>query len=354
MDGGSSTGGGHLFQVVRFGARPLLAMPSGGARLRQAAIRCYPAHSWKKVAVRSAMSAAVVCGLSGLLWRRTVLPLGNLTEGTFGSWLATVVERLHASDLMPVVVWPAQATRGRIYVHLLDHQGCSRGFAKLSLDQVNSESIRNECAMLERLSSLDLSLSRVPRILDSGFVAGHAYVVLESVPREARVSDWASDPPVDDRISEYAGDIRTMPFSQVEGLRWWQKFQEACGPIPAFAEAVRRGAAGGVEVCRVHGDLNQTNVLRAGAVLWLLDWEQSSEHGPCFTDAVCIEVDRRWSVSRRAPAASLRDFLEMQWKARPPEHHRRVLMALAFLCAAGFPPARVLVEQWEATGLSRV
>jgi hypothetical protein len=249
--------------------------------------------------------------------------------------------------LRPVVVWPSRFSRGRIYVHLLDGQGRAKAFAKLALDRENSELIENEQRALERLHSLKLKRSKVPRILDSAYFGGQASLVVESFPDGARITNWATDPSINDCICEYSGETQTLSMSEVLKLRWWQEFQRTSGPIPAFAALVQETAAGNVEVCRVHGDLNRTNVMRSGDTVWLLDWEQSCELGPCLTDFLCIDVDQRWPASRRDPATSFANFLKAEWEGRSPDHQRRVILALAFLHAAGFPPASVLVQQWD-------
>jgi hypothetical protein len=340
---------GKLFQVVRVGVRPLIALPCGSARVRHAAIRCYPSHSWKKVLVRFAISAVISSGLSRVLWKHSLLALDGPANGAFGPWLSAVRAGLGNPDLEPVVVWPARFSRGRIYVHLLDRQGIARAFAKLALDRENSELIGNEMRALNRLHSLKAKRSKVPRILCSVSFSGRASLIVESIPVDARITDWARDPSVNDCICEYSGETQTVPLGEILKLRWWRELQRTSGPIPAFAALVQEAAAGAVEVCQVHGDLNRTNVLRAGDAVWLLDWEQSCEMGPCLTDLICIDVDRRWQASSRDPATSFASFLKAEWEGRSPEHQRRVILALAFLYAASFPPASVLVQQWDQT-----
>jgi hypothetical protein len=228
-------------------------------------------------------------------------------------------------------------------------KGRAKAFAKFALDRENSELIENERHALEHIHSRTMMRSKVPRILDSGFFGGKATLVVESLPNNARVTNWSADPSLTECIREYSGETQSVQLGEIQKLRWWQEFQRTTGSTPAFTALVQEQAAGNVDVCRVHGDLNRTNVMRAGDTVWLLDWEQSCERGPCLTDFLCIEVDRRWPATSRDPVTSLADFLGAEWEGRGAADQRRLLMALAFLHAAGFPPASALVQQWDQT-----
>jgi hypothetical protein len=338
---------GTRFQVVRVGNRPLIALPSTSARVRRAAIWCYPAHSWKKVLVRSAISAAISSGISRLLWKNSLLPFDGPENSNLGTWLDAIRARLGQPDLKPVVVWPSRFSRGRIYVHLLDMKGRVRAFGKLALDRENSELIENERRALEDLHSRTLKRCKVPQILDSGRFGELASLVVETLPDNARVTNWATDLSLTECIREYSGETQTVPLAEIQQEGWWQEFQRISGSMAAFAALVHETSSDNVEVCRVHGDLNRTNVMRCGDEVWLVDWEQSCEQGPSLTDFLCIDVDQRWPATSRDPAASLANFLAAEWDRRGAADRRRVLMALAFLHAAGFPPASVLVQHWD-------
>lgn len=342
MTSGSPLG----FQVVNVGARPLLAIPRGAPHIRAAAVRCYPGHTWKKRVVRALLRVAIFSGIDRVMWRDSAAPLEGLPAEEVESWIAEVRRQLARPDAQPVFVWPADAARGRVYGYWLDREARVAAFSKVALDRQNSDLIQNEQRALETLAGLRLQASRVPRVLATGRLRGFAYLIVETAPGDARITHWEQDPSIAEQVREYAGAVRTMQFSDVEPMSWWQRFTEAYRDHPALVETVQRAAADGVDTCRVHGDLNQTNILRTAAGVWLLDWERSCESGPCLTDTVCVEVDRLWPRTRQDAAGSLAEFLKTMWTGQSQEQRKRVLLALAFLCAAEFTPAIALLREW--------
>ena len=65
------------------------------------------------------------------------------------------------AELQPVLVWPADPLRGRVYMYLLNKKGEKLGFCKLGLDERNNALIEREQQALEHLQSMDLKLSRI-------------------------------------------------------------------------------------------------------------------------------------------------------------------------------------------------
>jgi hypothetical protein len=334
------------FHLVKAGQRPLLAIPRGSRTVRNAAAACYPAHTWRKRVVRSAIRSVVGCGLGGALWARSAAPIDGVTAAEFDTWVVEVRQRLGDATLTPAIVWPADATRGRVYAYWLARDGRVAAFSKLALDRKNSDLIHNEQHALEALAAMHLQKSIVPRALAAGKLREQCYLVVETAPAGARITRWQEDAPIAENVAEYADAIRTMHFPEVERMAWWERFGNFCGPHPAMLRAVREAARDGVEVCRVHGDLNQTNILRTDGKVWLLDWERSSDAGPCMTDAVCMEVDRLWPATKHHPAEGLAAFEKAMWEGKDAAHRSRVLLGLAFLCAADFTPATAIACEW--------
>lgn len=336
------------FRLVKFGRRPLLAVPQAGRRLRLAGLGCYPAHTWKKQIVRACLRAGAHCGLERCLGAKVESPLAEVAAQALAEWQAWVRWQLGDRGLEPVYVWPADPARGRVYVHWLDSDGRKAAFAKLALDASNADLILNEQHALEQLNRMAALQVRVPRVLAAGELQGLAFLVVESLPPHARITDWAKDPPLESLIQDYAGPPHRMSFADLQRAPWWSRFCHLGWRDRGFAEAVRAAAADGLDVCRAHGDLNQTNVLRTGGEVWLLDWEQSSDTAPCLTDPVCVATDRLWPLTRRDAGKALQAFLNAMWRGQTSEHHQRVLLALAFLCAAEFPPAMLLAANWPS------
>ena len=108
----------------------------------------------------------------------------------------------------------------------------------------------------------------------------------------------------------------------------------------------------GIEVCLAHGDLNCTNVLlsKTNDQVWLLDWEQSDANAPILTDQVCMAVDKLWLANAQDASGNLNKFRDTFRYEDDSKKRGQIIMALAYLSAAGFPPALAMIEAMYAEG----
>lgn len=335
------------FLVVKIGRRPLLAVPVVVGTARAAFVQCYPGHTWKKRVLRHLIRAAFWTGLAPAIWARCSSPVAEIPAVELEAWIEKIRQGLGGPQLQPVFVWPANAARGRIYVHWQDAQGNVAAFTKLALDAKSSGLLENERNTLEQLGGMQLQKSRVPRVLFSGRLREFFYLVVEVAPRDARITNWQTDLAIEENVREFAGVTRKRSRSEVEILPWWRPLMEYLDGDFSLERSVRNATKEGLDVCRVHGDLNQTNILRTAGEVWLLDWETSSDAGPCLTDTVCMEVDQLWPLTKKDAAKGLEAFLHKMWHVRGASQRQQTMLALAFLSMCAFPPALVLFEEWK-------
>ena len=334
------------FHVIKLGSRPLLAVPAGHKGLWQAAIACYPAHTMKKRVVRGLLRILAGVGLLRLVFPARALSECGVAEVDFEDWIMELCERLDMREIHPVLVWPGDPGRGRVYAHLLDAKGKAVAFGKLGLDERNNVLIEKESRALELLESMQLKQSRVPRLLAHGELDVFTYIVVETLPAGARATDWISDPPIDENIAEYAGSPRRLEREELESLPWWSGIETALADNVAFMQKVNAAADQGIDVSFAHGDLNCTNVLRHENDVWLLDWEQCDANAPCLTDRVCMVIDKLWLTSPDDAAGNLQKLRDAFGCENEPKTHSQIILALAFLAAADFPPAIAMIEAW--------
>ena len=338
------------FHVVKLGSRPLLAVPEGGAGLWQAAIDCYPAHTSKKRLVRKVLHGLARLGLIRWIFTARKLSLPGVGDVDFEAWLSLQCAKLSEVELQAVLVWPADPLRGRVYIYLLNKKGEKVGFCKLGLDAKNNALIERERRALEYLKSMELTLSRIPKLLAHGYLDekmnGGAYLVVETTPTSTRNIDWQSDASIEANIAEYAGSSRRIERAEVESLAWWQKLQKALAEKGAFMQEVNSAVDDGIDVCLAHGDLNCTNVLRNGNEVWLLDWEQSDKNAPFMTDQVCVVVDKLWLADSQDASGNLKKFREHFSYENDPKKCAQIIMALAYLSSVGFTPATTIIDSW--------
>jgi hypothetical protein len=334
------------FHFVKVGQRPLLAVPCVGWVLRLACVSCYPAHTWRKRVLRELLWLAFFSGFARWIWPAGKVPIPRVGEDEFAAWLESLRLHLDQADLQPVVIWPSDPARGRLYLYFLDAGGNKLAFCKLALDDCNSAFVRHETGVLHRLRAKGLTRCRVPKVLASGLLGHRSYLLVEASPSGARVSEWCRDASLAEIIAEYAGSVRRLTAEQLATAPWWPPLRAIYGETSPFYAAILEASRSGADVCLVHGDLNQTNVLRQGPEVWLLDWEQSQENGPCMTDLVCIAVDYFWLSHPSDPAGNLRKLKEDFFVLLDDESRNRVILGLAYLGAAGFTPALAMIREW--------
>jgi hypothetical protein len=243
-----------------------------------------------------------------------------------------------------------------VYMYLLNKEGEKVGFCKLGLDAKNNALIKREQQALEHLQSMELKLSRVPNLLAHGNLHGEmgdgAYLVVEMTPADTRNIDWRSDASIEANIAEYAGSGRMIERAEIKSLSWWPEVTRRFAGRSALMAEINVAVDQGIEVCLAHGDLNCTNVLLSGTndQVWLLDWEQSDASAPILTDHVCMAVDKLWLANAQDASGNLMKFRDTFRYEDDSKKRGQIIMALAYLSAAGFPPALAMIEAMYAEG----
>jgi hypothetical protein len=285
-------------------------------------------------------------GLARWVWPVRKIQLPGISGEDLEGWLSAVRRDLGQDDLQPVIVWPSDPYRGRLYFYLLNLKGDKKAFCKLALDARNSALILREKEALQRLHALELIHCRLPTVLTSGLVAGQDFLVVALAPACARITDWLKDSPINNMIAEYSGKLRQLDEAALKSLDWWPGVEKLFPPGNRFRTAIDEALQGGGSVCRVHGDVNQTNILRDGEDIWLLDWEQSYEDGPALTDTICAAVDKLWLEQPNDPEGNFRKFKKQFLDVSEANMKHQVVLALAFLAAARFTPAITMIHTW--------
>lgn len=329
------------FRVFAWGRRPLLAFPENLDRqMASAAFACYPAHTTKKRIVLALIRGLHAMRAAWLVSGKTGQPLASVSPEDWRSWVGSV-------DGVPVLIWPNDPRRGRAYVHILDASGGRKAFIKLAMDKDNARLIGNEYDALRAVAGCVGDDFCVPNVVSTGACGRLSYVSVTPLPEGLATLKANEEQALEKIMGQYRGEVSAVQPGEVTQLPWWQAFQRGAARYQEFAgQAAAALQHSGLLLCRVHGDLNETNVLGSGEKLWLLDWERSSARGPSRTDEICRQVDRRWPLIKRNPAAGAGDFRRSFWDGKPAEEQAGVAAALAYLVAADFTPAAIMVEHW--------
>ncbi len=333
-------------RLIRFGRRPLLAIPDAPARVRLAAVGCLSAFTWKRAAVRSALTCVTAAGADRWLFRHPVsgaLPPGG-TEG-LRTWLEEMC-RNAGTTLHAAILWPPEARRARLYAHLLDDQGRRAGFAKLAMDEANSTFIRNEGDWLERLAGSGSLPFSVPAILARGRWALGDYVAVKPLPPGAVLRDHRAYPFPADAVETYLKLGSSADSTRLEAMAWFHDFQQKLRELPAFARefAARVDTAAPAPTASAHGDMGGENLFLDGDRLWIIDWERAGAALPAGADRIGYWLGARNRDIKRDPRAAAAEFRQTFFTDE--EQAAAACRALAWHIACSFWPATEVARDW--------
>ena len=348
------------YRISRLGGSPVFAIPVARRRVRLAAARRFQADSWKRAAFQRAIRGAIVAGVDRWLWPAADGPFDDSADKesthkksvkfNFSGWLNDLRGVLEEPTAVAAVVWPPQADRGRVYVHLLAASGDPVAFAKISFDAANDHCLNVEAETLRQLQSLSLSQCHPPALLAESTHNGHRYVVVEPLPENARPVEqsWRSYP--SDCVVQYAGQHERLTAEKVADLDWWKAYQHGSSVgTDAFRQELNNAIQDGLDVCRVHGDLGPGNLVLESNPrrLWLFDWENSHPRGPKLTDRVNFFIAISQATILSDPIRGLRELAAHFFSADPRFARKDVLAALAYLHTVDIRGATALIQQWD-------
>lgn len=153
--------------------RPRLVLPRQPARVAAAALRNYNTAAVGVSRRRLAVGAlALRCGAGTLLPDALVYDDGGI-EAELSSLLGHEV-------FVGVYIGPPRVAQKPV-LQLLDAQGVTRAFAKVSMNEHTTELIEHEADTLRTLASMDFARLRVPEVLHEGHWRGRRLVVQKAV-----------------------------------------------------------------------------------------------------------------------------------------------------------------------------
>ena len=325
-----------------------MEVPAGDRRVQAMAVQCYPGHTGKKRLLRLGLRAAAASGLLARMFPARPFAAMGLDAGFMAAWIEEMCGATGAAALHPLIVWPGDPDRGRLYAHLIDDTGQALAFAKLALDEHNAALIRHEAETLRTLAAMRLKLARLPTVVAAGATRGAEFLTVTCAPRTARASDWQVDPPVDSIVAEFAGEERTIRPDDADARPWFPAMRGFYRDKPDLQQAIDGAARDGIRVRRIHGDMNRTNVLRDGDDTWLLDWERSAAAGPAWADPLCMALDALAKCHPGDPGAMLAGIRAKLAPDGGRDAECEMALALAYLGFAGFPDAKQVLEHWAA------
>jgi hypothetical protein len=276
--------GSNSYLVFSFRGQDYLSVPAEPARLKRKGLEFYKEISPRRWLFKVALRLAMVARVETLVARESSTPVPKYPSFAFRDWLEQARHELGIPQAQAVVSFPGQSSRRRFYVNLLSDTGEPLAFAKISLDDENDRRLRAETEALRYLSGQAIRSFRMPKVMAEGEFNLHRYLVMETMPAEAKPvpARWESIP---QRCRDELASI-SQRKQRIEDLSWWGRFRDKVSEVEPLAEVIDAQADRKVEVCWGHGDFTSRNICRVDNRVWLFDWENSSSDAPVMTDEV--------------------------------------------------------------------
>lgn len=338
----------QAYRLYSLFGRKLLAVPAVSRGVRAAAWGRYQPFTYKRVVLRRFMQLAALLRVDRIFGSPTENPFGDEDSFDFLGWLEAVRKEIN-DQAQPVVIWPPQPDRARVYVHLLDNHGRPLAFVKASLDDIEDERLRTEAEVLRALNTRRLRTFHVPVLRHEGFWKNHRYIVQEALPTTALPLPTVPGRFPRDCIEELGGPVRLAKLEEVETFDWWRRFNRvAAESARGFLDELRGLIQNdGLPVRRVHGDIGSANLAMDNGRLWVMDWEESADTGPVLTDEIGYDLAAHTRMLRWRPQKELNRFSARYLRGASQERRRDVMAALAFRKLVDPSDASVYIRHWH-------
>ena len=255
-----------------------------------------------------------------------------------------VAEQLLGCDgLVPIVVFPRQRSRRRLYVHLMSREGERIAFAKLSGDRVNDELLAREANALRRLVRSNVQTFRFPSLLAEGTFGDHRYILSAPLPAGAQQVRPRWNATVKRIRSELAGEERTI--EHLRDASWWGAWERCVDASPALASATELQPGHPFQACGAHGDLVSWNIHWDGDENWVVDWEAYALDAPVLADELRFFLGIHTRAINADPSRGPR-LVHERFGCGDDEQRSKVLRALAFLQTRNVLAALIVGAHW--------
>jgi hypothetical protein len=335
------------FLVFQYRGRDILAVPKESKAACLEGVKKYQPFSQKRQLYRLLMSALIRVGGWRLAAVTRAGPVTKDYDFDFKAWQLELARKLDRPIAHAIVTWPSEASRPRLYVHLLDAKLQAFAFVKLAFSSGDNRKLDAEAKTLRALNALEFQEVRVPKLMSHGRFGDVRYLVMEPLPAHVKppksTQGWDSSA----LFAEYCGPMTRLSGTEIMNLRWWSDYTNAVGiEHRSFHAELIRLLSLGAEVCRVHGDLGLANMVTDGKCTWIFDWESSDFSAPALSDSIGFFMSFTVGKSHRDPVSQVAGFRARFLRDSSQEHRAAVMLALAFRHARGIPDAGRIMKSW--------
>ena len=331
------------YRTYRFGGRDVITVPVATQQGRLAGVAAFPAATPRARAFQAGLQALVRAGLDRWVATDQDEPVSAPVGLDGAGFVRAMGEQLGRDDLWPVVIYPRQAERRRLYIHLLAEDGERIAFVKLAGGCENEDLLRNGGNALQAMARSNIRTFRYPSLLASGVFGEFRYLLLAPLPAGSR--------PLPPRWNAMAERVRAeiggQPYQalRLDAASWWQRFELRAPEAAGLRDVLAPERDRPYDACAAHGDFVNWNIYRHQTDWWVFDWEGYATDAPVLADQVrfflgihtrATSVDPRWAGR----------MLLQSFQAGDAQRYTDLSRALAFLCANGVDAALALGAIW--------
>ena len=207
-----------FFDIYTIIGKRVLAVPCNVLWIRRQAWLLYQPYTYKKLIVQKLM-LFFMRFYADRFFLKSYKKLLRNTNFRFDEWLEVVCNQLNILHAYPVIMWPSQQDRGRVYVYLFDENKKLIAFVKLSLDEIKNKSLSKEFDILNSISSSKNKTYHVPVVKYIGSWDGVRYIIMDPLPTN---------------VSQLEATLNNFPkkcvdeFSGIHNVIRYEKFEESC------------------------------------------------------------------------------------------------------------------------------
>lgn len=297
---------GSEFLLIPGSNRPPLLVPAS-PRLAAAAVRQYRApRSWAARMASRMLTLGLASGLAGSMVRSRLRVYELAEADTIETYLEAALSR---EIRLSMYLGPPRANRKPV-LQLLAPTGDAVGYAKIGINPLTRDLVRDEHAALTRLNAAGLGELRVPPVLYRGQWHGDEILVLGTLPvwlhrTQPAVGQLAA------AMSEVArvGGLQVGPLARSGYLRQLtarladaDDSPERTALMQALSGLTARAGEAALIYGAWHGDWSPWNIAstRSGLLVW--DWERFATGVPLGFDALHYWVNTEVRRGHRKPS----------------------------------------------------
>jgi aminoglycoside phosphotransferase len=257
-------------------------------------------------------------------------------------WANTYQSSNSYHNVHPIFIWSLVPNRKRYYVHFINANAERTLFAKITLNGADFLKLEKEYFNLKKNPNSNFLK---PKIVDYGQEDEYTFLVVESLGEKYSLYHPSENKFPLELMSSLQGTIREVLLVNLLHVEWWQRFYESRDKFKELYEYITtKSKQEYVRISTIHGDFGSENILiDSDNKFMLIDWEQSVENGPYYTDIISFWMGKNHTELKNNRVSTIEEF----YKEFSHISKLDLALALSFLVGANFDLAKNIAYKFE-------